>query len=280
MLHQGNTNIHGPHQGGWVTDVAGDSWFVHFEDRYAYGRVVHLQPMSWTADGWCTMGIDTNGDGIGEPVATHRKPASNAPQRIVTPAENDEFNSPTLGLQWQWFGNPERDWAMHSPEGFLRLYTQPYTSLWESRNILCQKLTAPTETITTKVSFRGGTVGDRGGLIIAGRDFATLSFVVTEEGTLLRQTRCVGADKGGEEQTISQLAIDDTTEILLRVVVGEGGVCQFYWAKMGDSFNPIGEPFKAREGKWIGAKFGLFAVTDGRTNDGGWIDVDWVRITK
>ena len=45
VLHQGPTDIHGPHQGGWVTDTAGDSWFMHFEDRYAWGRVCHLQPM-------------------------------------------------------------------------------------------------------------------------------------------------------------------------------------------------------------------------------------------
>ena len=280
VLHQGNTNIHGPHQGGWVTDVAGDSWFIHFEDRYAYGRVVHLQPMSWSSDGWCTMGVDTNGDGIGEPVATYRKPTTKAQQLIVTPAENDEFNSPTLGLQWQWFGNPERDWAMHSPEGYLRLYTQPYASLWEARNLLTQKLTAPTETITAKVSFRGGVVGDRGGIIIAGRDYATLSFEVTAEGVVLRQTECMGADKGGEEVIVSQLPTTDTREIMLRVVVSEGAMCQFYWAKMGYDFRPIGRPFKAKEGKWIGAKFGLFAVTTGRTNDGGWMDVDWVRITK
>jgi len=36
VLHQGNTDIHGPHQGGWVTDVAGDDWFIHFEDRYSW----------------------------------------------------------------------------------------------------------------------------------------------------------------------------------------------------------------------------------------------------
>lgn len=279
VLHQGNTDIHGPHQGGWVTDVAGNSWFVHFEDRYAYGRVVHLQPMEWSADGWCRIGVDRDGDGIGEPVAAYLKPATNLPQRITTPAESDEFTSPTLGLQWQWFGLPERDWAMHSPEGYLRLYTQPYTSLWESRNILTQKLTAPVETFTAKVSFRGGTVGDRGGIAIVGRDFATLAFEMTEEGVVLCQTDCKGADKGASEVVRSRIPVVDTNDILLRVAITEGAMCQFYWAKPGDTFTPVGVPFKAKEGKWIGAKFGLFAVSSKVTNDGGWLDVDWVRVT-
>mgnify|MGYP003304596277 CR=1 FL=1 len=69
-------------------------------------------------------------------------------------------------------------------------------------------------------------------------------------------------------------------QLLLKVVVGAGGNCQFYWAESGKTFQPIGEPFKAKEGKWIGAKFGLFALTSGKTNDGGWLDVDWVRVMK
>ena len=36
---------HGLHQGAWV-----DDWFVHFQDRGAYGRVVHLQPLKWAND--------------------------------------------------------------------------------------------------------------------------------------------------------------------------------------------------------------------------------------
>lgn len=35
----------GLHQGAWV-----DDWFIHFQDRGAYGRVVHLQPLKWVND--------------------------------------------------------------------------------------------------------------------------------------------------------------------------------------------------------------------------------------
>ncbi|MDI5789537.1 family 43 glycosylhydrolase [Bacillus licheniformis] len=67
VLHQGNTVINGPHQGGWVELDSGESWFIHFQDRGAFGRVVQLQPVRWF-DGWPLMGEDINGDGIGEPV--------------------------------------------------------------------------------------------------------------------------------------------------------------------------------------------------------------------
>ena len=280
VLHQGDSNIHGPHQGGWVTDTAGESWFIHFEDRYAYGRVVHLQPMWWSEDGWCTMGIDTNGDGIGEPVESFRKPHTNSPMQPTTPSEGDEFNNTSLGLAWQWFGNAERDWLIHSPEGYIRLYCQPYESMWEAKNILTQKLTAPQQAITAKVDFRGGIAGDRAGITICGRDIATLEFYYDGTATHLRQCVTIGADKGKEERVVADMLWNEDMQLLLKVVVGIGGECQFYWAESGKTFQPIGEPFKAKEGKWIGAKFGLFALTSGKTNDGGWLDVDWVRVMK
>ncbi|MBR2400493.1 MAG: glycoside hydrolase 43 family protein [Tidjanibacter sp.] len=280
VLHQGNTSIHGPHQGGWVTDAAGDSWFVHFEDRYAYGRVVHLQPMEWQSDGWCTMGVDTNNDGIGEPVTTYRKPYTTRPMKPTTPSEGDEFTSPALGLQWQWFGNPERSWAMVSPEGYLRLYCKPYTNLWEAKNILSQKITAPREVVTAKVRFTAGVDGDRAGLIIHGRDIATLAFVHKDGKLMLRQTECYGAEKGAEEVIVGEMEWENGKELLLRVEISDGAMCSFSIAESGKAFRTIGKPFRAKEGKWIGAKFGLFAVTTGKTNDGGRMDVDWVRVTK
>ena len=46
VMAQGNTNINGPHQGAWVDTPDGkEDWFFHFQDKEAYGRVVHLQPM-------------------------------------------------------------------------------------------------------------------------------------------------------------------------------------------------------------------------------------------
>lgn len=73
VLEQGTTKINGPHQGGWVELENGENWFVHFQDRGAYGRVVHLNPVRWEND-WPEMGLDFDENGVGEPVTTHEKP--------------------------------------------------------------------------------------------------------------------------------------------------------------------------------------------------------------
>ncbi|MFL5772331.1 MAG: glycoside hydrolase 43 family protein, partial [Flavisolibacter sp.] len=67
VMDQGSSKINGPHQGAWVRTQTGEDWFLHFQDKDAYGRVVHLQPMKWINE-WPVIGIDRDGDGKGEPV--------------------------------------------------------------------------------------------------------------------------------------------------------------------------------------------------------------------
>ena len=74
--------INGPHQGAWVRDAAGADWFLHFQDKGAYGRIVNLQPMTWTADGWPLIGEDPDGDGVGQPVAVWTVPKASATMAV------------------------------------------------------------------------------------------------------------------------------------------------------------------------------------------------------
>lgn len=95
MLAQGKTPINGPHQGAWVETVTGEQWFMHFQDKGAYGRV-HLQPMRWIADRPVT-GTDPDGDGTGEPVLTYKKPNVGRGWPIVSPPD--------------WMSLQETDWV-------------------------------------------------------------------------------------------------------------------------------------------------------------------------
>ena len=70
-------------------------------------------------------------------------------------------------------------------------------------------------------------------------------------------------------------------EIYLRVQVEAGGKCRFAYSLDGEKFTACGEPFQARQGKWIGAKVGFVCVephAEPAVNR-GWMDVDWFRVT-
>lgn len=284
-IDQGKTAINGPHQGAWVTTQTGEDWFLHFQDKGAYGRVVHLQPMKWI-NNWPVIGIDQDGDGIGEPVLIHKKPNIAKPTPIATPEESDEFNCVNLGLQWQWQANPQATWSFLNPtKGMLRLYSvkmpDSAKNFWEVPNLLLQKFPTVKFTAVTKVVFTPNTKleNEKAGLIIAGLSYANLAVKSKKDGNFLVYTVCKAADKGKaeKEETIIKLP---TKTIYLAVTVSAGAKCQFAYSLDGDKYTNIKDVFEAEPGKWIGAKVGLFAVRDQQTNDAGYADFDFFKIEK
>ncbi len=286
VMEQGRTDINGPHQGAWVHTAFNEDWFLHFNDKGAYGRVVYLQPVDWST-GWPIMG------NRGEPYAQFRKPKSSS-AIIVNPQENDEFND-GLGLQWQWHANYHQFYGQPTANGCYRLYTieQPsdFRSLWDVPNMLLQKPTAPHFTATAKVRLASKGDGQRGGLVVMGRDYSAL--VITRQGDSFQLQRhtCKGADEGQAEtrQTLATLQPSERDtipyspaiylDLYLRITVSDGSV-SFAYSSDNKRFHTAGEPFAMRQGKWIGAKFGFVAACDSLKASRGWLDVDWIRIAK
>lgn len=291
VLAQGTTSVNGPHQGAWVDTPGGEHWFYHFQDVYEYGRVVHLQPMRWVG-GWPVMGVDPDGDGTGEPVLSWQKPDVGATYPVQTPAESDEFTGRTLGPQWQWQANPNPTWAYFAGgEGdYLRLFsavqpapapgTTPYGNLHDTPNMVLQKFPARRFAAVTKVNFRPQIVGERAGFIVMGQSYALLSLDYTESGIVLSQVECDGAfERRGTERTHASVPLG-SGEVYLKVAVADDGMCTFSYSLDGRRYTGLGVPFKAREGRWIGAKAGYFCNRPVVSSDGGWLDVDWFRIVE
>lgn len=285
VMDQGKSPINGPHQGAWVNTPNGDDWFLHFQDKDAYGRVVHLQPMTWIRD-WPMIGVDKDGDGVGEPVLIHKKPTVFKPSPVFTPPESDEFNGTELGLQWQWQANPTATWSFLNPnKGSLRLYTvkvpDSAKNLWEVPNIIMQKFPTEEFTATTKLSFTVNPKleNEKVGLTVYGLSYAYLALKSKKDGLYLVYSVCKNADKGKaeNEKTIIKL---ESKDIYLRVKVAKGAKCQFSYSTNGNTFTAIDDVFEATPGKWIGAKMGLFATREQQTNDSGYADFDWFRVTK
>ena len=71
VLEQGDTPVNGPHQGAWIVGDDGEEWFAHFQATGARGRVLHLQPLRWSTDGWPVIG---DPDRPGLPVGSWETP--------------------------------------------------------------------------------------------------------------------------------------------------------------------------------------------------------------
>jgi len=288
VLQQGKTNINGPHQGGWIHTKFGEDWFLHFQDKEAYGRVVHLNPVDWST-GWPIMGKK------GEPVTTYKKPMVNGQCSIVNPVESDEFNAPVIGKQWQWHANYDEKFGVPTAFGTMRIYTyklsEQWKNFWEVPNLFLQKTPADEFTVTTKLRFTSKADGQMGGLIMMGHNYQALVVKrVGQEFQLLILT-CQDADRGKPQQeelvaTLKPTAADKIDykpgiheDIYMRFKVKDSKV-KFSWSQNGKKFKDCGSEYQMKEGKWIGAKFGYVSVETNPKVDRGWLEADWIRVTK
>jgi len=267
VLAQRGTDTNGPHQGSLVDTADGEWWFLHFQDRDVYGRIVHLQPVRWEND-WPLIGTEQDEEGTGMPVSIWRKPKVSDRASVQVPQTGDDFDGDTLGPQWQWHANPQPDWySLGDQPGCLRMKPQFVINgdLLKASNLLLQKLPAETFSVVTKLRLPSSCQDLHAGLVVMGMEYAALDVFRHDEGYLVRLK---AANEGGE-----CVAINDPV-VTLRVLMGRGGVCRFGVMRE-EKFYQIGPSFTARPGKWIGAKVGLFCVSANMTRISGHADFDY-----
>ena len=247
VLEQGTTAINGPHQGALVDTPDGDWWFYHFQETPVLGRVVHLQPVRWQ-DGWPLMGVDLDGNGVGEPVSRWQMPLPSQPAVLHT---RDDFSDTRLSLQWQWNHNPQNDrWSLAERKGFLTLHALPADSLKACRNVLTQKVVGYQSESTTLLTAKGRCYA---GLCCTGKQFRAIG--LCPQG--------IFTEVGGRKEIIRA---GHFNALYLRVT----NDClhnrhQFHYSIDGQNFLPAGKDFQMRSGYWKGIRTGLFCYGEGGT---------------
>jgi beta-xylosidase len=213
----------------------------------------------------------------------------------MNPVESDEFNAPVMGKQWQWHANYDEKFGVPTAFGTFRIFTyklsKDWKNFWEVPNLLLQKTPADEFTVTTKIRMTSKADGQFGGLIMMGLDYSAMVVRRIDQEFQLMQMTCIGADKGNSQTeeilvTLKPTAVDKTDykpgiheDIYLRLKVKNAKV-KFSWSKDGKKFSDCGREFRMKEGKWIGAKFGYIAAESDAKCDRGWVDADWIRVTK
>lgn len=288
VMAQGGSTTNGPHQGAWVDDLKGRDWFYHFQDKRAYGRIVHLQPMRWH-DGWPVIGEDKDGKGTGEPVLVHDKPAG-TDTGIKTPPAGDEFNSAKLGLQWQWNANEAPGWyELTAKQGSLRLHAQAAPVAGSVRDVpavLTQKFPAPAFTVDTRIEVHGDL--SRAGLVVLGIQYAWIGVQQGKNGRELVLATCAEPAAACKEQVQVLRPLDqggnnrtDKQALYLRAQVSDGAVVRFSYSQDGKQYTLAGQPFTTSVGRWVGAQVGLLATrAPGASGAPAYLDADYFRVGK
>ncbi len=294
VLHQGSTLINGPHQGGLVDMDNGESWFIHFRDCDGYGRVTYLEPAKWTDDDWIIIGNDTDGDGIGEPVETFKKPLSS--DKILLPQTDDDFKN-GLGMQWQWQAHPGKDFCEITENG-LRLFAYPCSGGLESApNLISQLMQAPNFTMDSKVRLNLND-GDSAGICITGGSYNALRLEKRDGKLFAVQPNLIYDSEQSKEYITESREYNSDFTIYLRLKMeynckrGSFGLREFcssekeysgfisnvsfYISKDGENYEKIGDTveYKVSRKSWVGGRCGLFCTGGGQ---GGYADFEYVR---
>ncbi|MBQ7419202.1 MAG: glycoside hydrolase 43 family protein [Prevotella sp.] len=250
VLEKGSTAVNGPHQGALVDTPEGEWWFYHFQSTPALGRVVHLQPARWKDD-WPLIGVDIDGNGIGEPVAVWTKPHQTAATTPMLPQTSDDFNGPRLGLQWQWCHNPDNShWSLTERKGWLTIHAQPSVDLKNARNMLTQKSMGYLGEATTLLDCRDIKTGTYAGLLCIGKEY--LGIGVCADGIYLE-------DNGKREVVVRQKPDKVYLRVSLNVLTNQH---LFYYSLDGKNYHCVGAPFKIHSGNWKGFRIGLYCYGD------------------
>jgi len=252
VLFQSDTQINGPHQGALVDIDDNDNWaFLHFQDKKCYGRVVHLQPVTWVND-WPICGECRDELLAGTPVATGEYPISIKTDFYLP--TSDDFCSDTLSLIWQTPANKKEGWYELKDGLKLNCYyhnEEAYNALNLTPNIFMQKLAYLSFDASVCVKLDLQNEGDEIGLCLMGKDYAYVC-VRRENGTNVLYF--ADGHFGIEKDTYLKGAVLKDDEIILNLRYDEPNVVKFGYDEKICSNNYYVSP-----GRWIGSKVGIYA---------------------
>jgi len=120
---------------------------------------------------------------------------------------------------------------------------------------------------------------ERFALVVMGLDYSLIGVTNRDGKLFLSQATAKDADKGTLEIEASPIELN-SREFFLRISMSKGAVCTFSFSIDGKTFLNVGTSFKAREGRWIGAKVGFVFTRQGKFNDAGTADIDWFRFER
>lgn len=257
VLEQGSTEVNGPHQGAIVDTPDGNWWFFHFQEWSPLGRIVHLQPMRWK-DGWPEIGMDYNGNGVGEPVASWTLPYADRQHDTGNIVWSDDFCSGTLDPHWQWNHNPDNSaWSLNEQKGKLSLRALEADGFAQARNTLtlrtmgyqgCAEVTLDAQEIADGMSCGLGCMGKQNHQIGVRKEGADIMLFV--------------ACDDEKETGISMRGTSVRLRLLMDAMKNE---YRFEYSFDGRPFAPLGQHFAMRWGNWKGARIALFSYNQKRS---------------
>lgn len=250
VLLQNDSKINGPHQGALI-DLPNKGYaFIHFQDRGIYGRVIVLEPVKWIND-WPICGLVKDELLGGSPVSDH--------EYLIDKKSNykiplsDCFEGSKLSLIWQTPANKGTNW--YSLNNGLKLNCiyhneKAYNALNLTPNLFLTKIEKESFTIITNSKLYLQNDGDEVGLCFMGSQYTYICIrrICSENHLQIRQGYF------NQENDVTLFDIKYLNDNICFMAKFKDGTYSYGFNK-----TYLKEKYKAYPGRWIGAKYGIYA---------------------
>ncbi len=300
VMVQGKSAINGPHQGGLTDTQSGEEWFVHFQDRGIYGRITHLEPVTWK-DGWPCMGTAAKTKKLpGEPVAEYKVPNNKKKgdktemPAVILPSENAVRAGLHADMNWQWLANHADNFAAFDTDGSIELTVlntahilnttdnstggaESIPVLYESANVLTKKISSRQFVFTAEIDASNLPVNSRTGIVFLAGQYASLAVEHTSKGYELVYLESENDPKDddkriekikGRYELPADTHIEDMQLTLHFVPDSDRSGTTSFTAVISEQtkvsmWAPNVPPYKPGNAQWVGGRYGVYAVGNG-----------------
>ena len=250
VMAQNDSKINGPHQGALVDLGDGRDIFIHFQDLGPYGRIVHLEPVVWH-NNWPIIGhandLLLNGTPVDEYEYFINKESD---YKIIT---SDNFKDNKLSLMWQTPANKTNDFysfnnglelkCLYDEEGFYALNKYPYS--------LLTKINYKSFKVKVALEAKFSDNNSSSGLVVMGKiySYISLEYIDNKYYVIIREGRFENKEDNiiYKEEVLSN-------KIIFNIDFKYPGIY-----RLGYNNKYVKMKFEAYPGRWIGAKYGIFA---------------------
>lgn len=248
-------------QGAIFDTPKGDWYAIMFQDHGAVGRIPTLQPLTWV-DGWPVLGDN------GVPVNEFEVNLPECGENRVW--ASDEFDSSSLDLVWQWNHKPlDGKWSLTDREGFMRIYSEPATGIFDARNALTQRTVGPACESVVSLDAAALKAGDHAGICAFQSHFCAIEVECDADGRYL-----VARDY---EKEILRTGLEGD-KICLRISYDfNSDTATLSYSYDGEEWNCIGYALQMRYTLdfFTGYRTALYCYNT--ESEGGYADFDWFR---
>ena len=202
---------------------------------------------------------------------------------------SDDFEDDKLNLMWQWLGNyKESFYSLTERKGFLRMYAlnpsgKAEPILWESPNVLTQKLVCPFFKATASLNVTSLSENEQAGMVMMGGHYAYIAVrIINGKKTAVFAEAYDEGEHVKERFTVLKELSDSEEKIYITFVMEDGGdapVFKMYYSLDGKEEINVPTTFMPSDHTWVGAKIGLFANVMEAKEKGGYADFEYIHVT-